>query len=346
LSIGVTYADVTLFGTIDQAYSKSEWTDKNGTNYSKTTFAGVQNGGSGIGFKGEEDLGNGLKASFLHELGVSTEGASATSVRQGFVALGGTFGQVRIGKQYSQAFINTVSVDPLGATGVNGHNSYFALVSDSLGGDAPLRQSNSLQYSLPAFVEGLGITLTKTFSGNNTATASASDGMGAAVMYSNGPIHAGFTWDSKANTGINLTYPTYDSTKTAGSAGNTSGTDYTTIPGSVTEKKELKTLSASYDLGMAKIGFNNVNASVGSASLDNTALSVAIPVGSAVIGLSTSSGNLKVGDTSTKHSGYQFGLDYNLSKRTVAYAQMGSSKIDNADKDKLSSSAFGIRHSF
>ena len=339
LSIGVTYADVTLFGTIDQAYTKKEWTINGASRYSTTGFSGVQNGGSGIGFKGEEDLGNGLKASFLHELGVSTEGASATSVRQGFVALGGTFGQVRIGKQYSQAFINTVSVDPLGATGVYGHNAYILLTGDAVGGDAPLRQANALQYSLPAFVEGLGITVTKTYGGNNTADGIATDGMGVALMYSTGALHAGYTWDSTANTGVNATLPTYDPTKAPDQF-------IELISASTSQKRELKTLSVSYDFGMAKVGFNNVQTGVGSNTLDNNALTLAVPVGAATIGLSTSSGNLK-GASTLKHSGYQFGLDYNLSKRTVAYAQMGKATIDDgADKQTFSSSAFGIRHSF
>lgn len=332
LSFGVTYADVTLFGTIDQAYSKSEWTDKAGTNTSKTTFAGVHNGGSGIGFKGDEDLGNGLKASFLHELGVSTEGAAATSVRQGFVALGGAFGQVRIGKQYSQAFINTVSVDPMGATGVNGHNSYIVLLNQSILADAPLRQANSLQYSLPAFVEGLGVTLTKTF--GNVNKSSAGDGTGLAAVYSSGALYAGFTWDSTNRQGIT---PTPAASPFGGILTDIAATSSDNV---------LKTLSASYDFGMAKVGFNNATVSVDSNSLDNTAFTVGIPLGSAVISLSTSSGNHKNAGVDTKHSGYQFGLDYNLSKRTVAYAEMGATKIDNTDKDRLSSSAFGIRHSF
>jgi predicted porin len=330
LSISVTYADVTLFGTIDQAYSKSEYSTTAGTLVNKTTIAGVQNGDSGIGFKGDEDLGNGLKASFLHELGVSTQGAAATSVRQAFVALGGGFGQVRIGKQYSQAFMNTVSVDPMGATGVNGHNSYIVLLSG--GGDAPLRQQNAVQYSLPAFVDGLGITLTKTYGGENTVGGTATDGMGAAIMYSSGALYAGFTWDKTANTGVTATLP--------------NATTLTLVAASTTTDRDLKTLSASYDLGMAKIGFNNVKASVGSNNLDNTAFTVGIPVGSAVIGLSTSAGNLKNNGADTKHTGYQLGLDYNLSKRTVAYAQMGATKLDNTLQQRLSSSAFGIRHSF
>ncbi len=347
LSISVTYADVTLFGTIDQAYGKSEWTDSTGTLYKKIGFSGVQNGDSGIGFKGDEDLGNGLKASFLHELGVSTQGAASTSVRQAFVALGGAFGQVRIGKQYSQAFMNTVSADPMGATGVNGHNSYIALLSDSLGGDAPLRQANSLQYSLPTFIDGVGITFTKTFGATNSVTGVPADGMGAAVMYSSGALHAGFTYDKKDNTGINITLPTYvpPAAGTVDPDSNDPANGYVKLSGTAAEKV-LKTISASYDLGIAKIGFNNVSASVGTTSLDNTAFTVGIPVGSAVIGLSTSAGNLKNGGGDTKHTGYQFGLDYNLSKRTVAYAQMGASKLDTPNQDRLSSSAFGIRHSF
>lgn len=340
MSIGVTYAEVTLFGTIDQAYTKSEWVANGVTQFSSTGFAGVQNGGSGIGFKGEEDLGNSLKASFLHELGVSTQGASGTTVRQAFVALGGAFGQVRIGKQYSQAFLNTVSVEPMGATGVYGHNSYVLLTGDAIGGDGPLRQANAVQYSLPAFVEGLGITATKTYDGGNTVGDTASDGFGVALMYSTGALHAGYTWDSTSNTGVNVTLPTYDAVSNPGGA-------VEIITASTSQKRELKTLSVSYDLGMAKVGFNNVQTGVGSNTLDNTTLSVGIPVGAATIGFSTSSGKLKstalTGDA--KHSGYQFGLDYNLSKRTVAYAQMGKAKLDfdgALGKNTLSSSAFGL----
>ena len=332
MSIGVTYADVTLFGTIDQAYSKTETSNNTGTLTSTTTIAGVQNGDSGIGFKGSEDLGNGMKASFLHELGVSTQGAAATSVRQAYVALGGAFGQVRIGKQYSQAFNNTVTVDPMGATGVYGHNSYGVLLSggSTSAGDEPLRQTNGLQYTLPAFVEGLGLTVTKTFSGTNTVGAAASDGVGLAVNFSSGALYAGYTWDRTDNTGISV-----------------AGTPLTAITATATKDRVLETLSASYDLGMAKIGINNAKASVdANNSLDNTALTVGIPVGSAVIGLSTSSGNQKRLGISTNITGYQIGLDYMLSKRTVAYAQMGTSKFDTTDKNKLSSSAFGIRHSF
>lgn len=325
MSIGVTYADVTLFGTIDQAYSKTETSNNTGTLTSTTTIAGVQNGDSGIGFKGDEDLGNGMKASFLHELGVSTQGTAGASVRQAYVALGGAFGQIRLGKQYSQAFNNTVAVDPMGATGTYGHNSYVVLLSG--GGDAPLRQSDGLQYSLPTFVDGLGITLTKTYGNDNSVAGTASDGVGAAVTYSSGALYGGFTWDKTANTAI-----------TAAPLG--------AIAASTTQDRELQTLSASYDFGMAKVGINNAKATVGSNSLDNTALTVGIPVGSAVIGLSTSSGNHKLNNATTNYTGYQFGLDYMLSKRTVAYAQMGAIKIDNNVKNKLSSSAFGIRHSF
>lgn len=328
LSIGVTYADVTLFGTIDQAYAKTEWTDTTGIKYSKTGFSGVQNGGSGIGFKGEEDLGNGLKASFLHELGVSTEGAAATSVRQGFVALGGGFGQVRIGKQYSQAFLNTLSVDSMGATGVYGYNSYIVLLGQ--GGDAPLRQSNSLQYTLPTFVDGVGITLTKTYGAGDQTNAG--DGMGAAVTYANGPLHLGYTFDNTANKGITLTTP--------------DGVETDVVAASTANNNELKTLSASYDLGLAKLGFNNAKVSVGAQSLDSTTLTVGIPAGAAMITLSSSSGTLKLAAADVKHSGFQVGLDYNLSKRTVAYAQIGNTKFDNTAKDKFSMSAFGLRHSF
>ena len=125
-------AQATIYGNIDQALTKSRTTVAGVQTGSSTGMSSYQMGSSQIGFKGEEDLGSGLKASFLHEMGVNTEKDTVSSTRQAYVGLSGGFGAVRIGKQYSMAFFNLLGSDPFGATG----GTADAIVTYSLGGSA------------------------------------------------------------------------------------------------------------------------------------------------------------------------------------------------------------------
>jgi len=89
-------ADVTLYGLL-----------KGGIDYKQTKRNGEKNGSttnvrdyiSRIGFKGEEPLGNGLKAIWQVEQSVSLTGNTSTgwSNRETFVGLKGDFGTVRMG---------------------------------------------------------------------------------------------------------------------------------------------------------------------------------------------------------------------------------------------------------
>ncbi|HFA8341656.1 TPA: porin [Neisseria gonorrhoeae] len=92
-------ADVTLYGAIKagvQTYRSVE--------HREGKVAGVETGseisdfGSKIGFKGQEDLGNGLKAVWQLEQGASVAGAnSGWGNKQSFVGLKGGFGTIRAG---------------------------------------------------------------------------------------------------------------------------------------------------------------------------------------------------------------------------------------------------------
>lgn len=90
-----TYSDVTLYGQI-----------KGGLEYTKVkgvdnTITDVNDWGSRIGFKGEEDLGNGLKAIWQIEQTVSLDNKSSRNerwaTRDSFIGLSGTFGTLRAG---------------------------------------------------------------------------------------------------------------------------------------------------------------------------------------------------------------------------------------------------------
>ena len=337
LSLGLTFAETTLYGNVDQAWTNT--TQKTGGNTTSdiTGFNAVQMGGGILGVKGSEDLSGGMKASYNIEIQPGIDGNSGSWNRQSFVGLSGGFGAVRIGKQYSQAFNNTVGVDPGGATGIAGNNAYVIQLAylgvTSTAGDAPLRQRNSMQYDLPEMLPGLKAGATLVY-GNEVDAANGGktdEGQGFNISYTSGPIYAGYTYDRVKNTGISL--------RTSNDVANASSSD----------RNEFTTMSASYDLGMAKISINNSKMAVGSKSIDNTFLAVSVPFGgNANVWASVGQGNagLSGSTTSRGHESYQLGVNYALSKRTVLYAQYGKMEIKNTSKFEQTGTALGVHHSF
>ena len=82
-----------------------------------------------LGFRGSEDLGNGLKAGFVLEQGIAadtgtTVGGGAFS-RQAFLSLGGAFGTVAAGRQYTPGYNLTSLIDPFGGVTVGQFNNAY-----------------------------------------------------------------------------------------------------------------------------------------------------------------------------------------------------------------------------
>lgn len=130
-------SSVTLYGRLDLGFAKAAGSaDKK-----------IEEGsGSRLGFRGVEDLGGGLKALFQFEHRFTPDtGAQTTSVFwQGLstVGLGGSFGTVNLGRQYTAAFsLATNVIDPFGADTVG------ALRTESLTKSvARVRAENSVRY--------------------------------------------------------------------------------------------------------------------------------------------------------------------------------------------------------
>ncbi|HEX7647654.1 MAG TPA: porin, partial [Noviherbaspirillum sp.] len=75
--------------------------------------------GSRIGFRGTEDLGDGLKAKFVIESGIAADTGGVTQGglvygRQAFVGLDGHFGSLTAGRQYAPHFLAIDDIDPFG----------------------------------------------------------------------------------------------------------------------------------------------------------------------------------------------------------------------------------------
>lgn len=333
-------SSVTLYGVVDLGLQSSKATIGTAT-YKQTAMAnGVQSGGR-IGFKGTEDLGGGLKANFVVENGITPDESTTafgTSNRQSFVNLEGGFGTVALGRQYTLHHSNQGAGDVVGNISLAGY----------LGGmDSLVRQSNAVTYTSPSFSGvtvaaqmGFGETITSA-----TTTEKANEQTALSVAYAAGPLTAGLAYETVKNGKVtNMSFlGQYVDGSGAVPAAGASASSY--------DKRKAMNISATYDLGMAKIGFVNNNTKW-EAGADTTkwaanTLSVAAPFGAVTAFGSFGAGKFKANDgsTITKASAYQLGASYAMSKRTNVYAFTGQTKLKDLEA-KLVQTVVGIRHQF
>src|SRR3954469_341614 len=120
-------SSVTLFGIVDVNYA--HYSVEGGT-----TTAGVATGSQHVnvltnsgynsarlGFRGTEDLGGGLSASFWLEGALSPDDGNAAGLqfrRRSTVSLAGNWGEIRLGRDYVPTFWNLTVFDPFGTNGV------------------------------------------------------------------------------------------------------------------------------------------------------------------------------------------------------------------------------------
>jgi predicted porin len=124
----------------------------------KNTFSGIQSGllsGSRLGFRGEEALGNGLKAVFTLEYALGIDGNNGVgntgglNARQQFVGLAGNFGQIALGRQYAPGYFATVNNDPAGGAAFEPQSFMTAQAGNTISPTSGARWNNALTYTSP-----------------------------------------------------------------------------------------------------------------------------------------------------------------------------------------------------
>ena len=187
---------VTLYGSIDAGIRNV--TNVNAAGQSITTLDNKGNYNSNrLGFKGQEDLGNGMNAHFLLETGFldgtgyldnTTNAAGATQLfqRSAFVGLGGAWGNVDLGRQYTVIFKTIGRYDPFGYK-----YTYDNMIP--LAGLDGARHSNDIQYSTTfnGLSVGAGYSI-----GQNVGSTEGSSGE-VSLNYANGPFSVGGAYGSQ-----------------------------------------------------------------------------------------------------------------------------------------------------
>jgi len=287
---------------------------------------GVTNGvgGSRWGLRGSEDLGNGLKAYFVLEQGYNVDtGAAASSTvlfnRQAYVALGSSWGDLRLGRV--ETLTRELNVSFGDVTG----EAEIAIVDAAFAANRPLfqnlgtRVNNAVEYRSPLFSGFQVIGLVAAGEGAPTARH-----QGLSATYKAGAL------------AIGAAYEGYDN-------GNDSYNDVLTIGGNY--NFGFATLYGAYQ---TTSDFGTQTAFTPGTDIDSYSLGVMVPIGdlqlraqyvAATIDLPNGSevDNNKVGVSAR----------YPLSKRTLAYAGYTHRGGDVAETLSRKNEFFvGVGHAF
>jgi predicted porin len=313
-------SSVTLYGVLDTGltYSKGEESV-----YGMTHVGGNVN--SRLGFRGVEDLGNGLKATFNLEAGMGVDDGNnymdkdsngMAFRRTSTVGLAGNFGEVRLGRMLTSSYLAVNRYDAFGDTGIGASLAWNIPQT----GYAP-RTENAISYTSPNFS---GFKFGAEYGFGEQQKASDKRYIGIGATYDNGPLSLGLGVD-----------------RLNGDTQNNTQWD---------ENQTTWHLGGSYNFGVAKLlGFykqtkfkeTGLNAGNDSTKFKTFGLGVTAPVGAAGE-VRASYNHYRVSEDITgvaaptlKADQLSLGYVHNLSKRTALYGTYAYLKNKNKDGDNL-----------
>ena len=116
-SAAFAQSSVTMFGIVDLGITSIDEGNERITSVSNEGQASNR-----LGFRGVEDLGGGMKASFWLEGGFAADDGTATGGfqfnRRATLGLSGGFGEIRLGRDYTPTFYNHSAYTVFGTNGL------------------------------------------------------------------------------------------------------------------------------------------------------------------------------------------------------------------------------------
>lgn len=185
-------SSVTMYGMVDASIGVENVGAPNTS--SRTVVQSGTQSASRIGFRGTEDLGNGLKALFNIEAAVAVDtGATDSNMfqRRAVVGLQGNFGTVTVGREYGP--IAAVA----GASDILGQGFYGSNLAAFGAGKLTRRLDNSVNYQSNSLN---GFTLRAAYGAGEryeTPELDSNDILGVAVEYANAGLYIGAGYQTK-----------------------------------------------------------------------------------------------------------------------------------------------------
>ena len=322
--IASAQSSVTLFGVLDAgvSYNDTKSNLANGGSIKRSQWTQSTSGynTSRLGFRGTEDLGGGLAASFWLEAGLGNDtgaaGGGGTQLfnRRSTVSLSGAFGEVRIGRDYTPTFWNDTTFDPFGTNGVGSNVIFGAHLAPTATPASPtspyadgnyVRASNTVGYFLPSNLGGFygqvqyGLAEQVKTTGTNVSTAGRY--VGGRFGYANGPLDVALAYGESTTNDL------------------------------IVSNNKVKTanLGASYDFGMVK-AFTELSqfklaSGIATTIVDNSKVNglligATAPIGAGLIRASFSTARVSLPGADPRADKFALGYVHNLSKRTALYA--------------------------
>lgn len=309
-------SNVTVYGTLDLSVR----------HLSNATLGnsrlGVDSGisqGSRLGFRGKEELGGGMDAHFVLEQGFLADSGAQVDVnslfnRQAYVGVGGGWGALNLGRQYSIGFKAMLPYQSFGGA-YPGQVPFSALSPGSpiagcipLTGSACTRYVNDIQYN-GAF--GGWRVGAEYVAGEQAGSAVNGSSRAVALQYTQGPLSAGVAY-------------TLEKTVPVAAAGATPA-----IPGGL--DKTFAAAGASYDGGAWRVMGSYMRNSSAASKLDTVITVKQIGATYLPVSLWSFTGAYYLVQTDRPGPGkeqlnfFMVEARYNLSKRTSLYTTIDSS---------------------
>lgn len=336
LGTAVAQSNVTVYGTVDAgiAYSKGQ-----AAGGRVVSLESGQQSYSRLGFKGTEDLGNGLKAIFLIEQGFQIDNGSSgyatlgsgiapgalepsnsgTFSSQAYVGLSSdAWGTLKLGRVFSPQYDAHLAIDPFMngfAANINNVFGTFEGISFSQ------RMSNAIRYDTPEF-RGFKGSLAHGF-GEQPGSISSEGQIGISAGYQNGPLTVAYAYHRNNNDVIFL------------------------------DVFKSHFIGAAYDVGAFKLH----------AAFDQNKLAASYYTRDYMVGATVPFGKFSIFADYTRKQDkitanadatkYAIGTTYSLSKRTNVYAAFTHVKNDanssintNIAGNNVNTFQLGMRHLF
>jgi predicted porin len=181
LNTALAQSSVTLYGVFDNGIAYQS------TSGGKDAIRGVPGGlyATRYGFKGSEDVGDGLKVNFQLEQAFSGMTGAATNPadafnRQAWVGMSGGFGEARVGLQNSPQYdVLQAAMDPTAVKSLASPMNNFNSLT--------IRESNAISYFTPT-IGGLSARFMVAMRDSTTKPADGLQFYNAVVQYVNGPF--------------------------------------------------------------------------------------------------------------------------------------------------------------
>jgi predicted porin len=332
--------NVTVYGVVDvgikydnSATGAGTWSESSGNRL-----------GSRLGFRGFEQLGDGLRVAFTLESGFNPDDGTLNNGgrlwgRQAWVGLEGGFGNAYLGRQYSSTYLALKAIDPFkNQEAGNGQRVY----GYGLGQVDPIsRADNTVTYQTPAvagwYVRG-GYKFGESANGfriNSSKFVGVVHDAGAWVMH--------VSWQDS------------DGVPLGAATSQLGGIVASTGLGASTVRAKNAFAGVVYNLGFMKVhaGYGDTKlTALGDADIRNTLLGVTVPVPTGTVIASWNRNDVRdLAEGVSQQVG--IGYSYRLSKRTDLYSSASWTRNDsqvalNAYRKGASEHEFraGIVHSF